>query len=291
MTLLTKKTTLMLIFSLTVLSTLLIEPCVAPITIPNKPKEGPEVVSVVIHNAPIWSPPVTNTNPYTGEVLSTQPGYSYHNGTLEMTIKNRPFTPYTDTNGNTINTYYCIFYSLPNDFYSGWRGYQHFSYDDSATLPFTVYQSDSDFTTIIFKYFVTVKPDNYGSFDGGFSFHGVVSFRIQTVEEGYFIRGKAYEGVGSAWTEFTITMPSHDPFKEKNPFGTFKPNIKPITVAPSTSNPNSLPTSEPARPPPSEPWTTYLLIIIIATVCITPLVIVAYRYSQRKPKPIRTIVV
>jgi len=267
----------------------LVEPCMAPVTVPVKPNGGPEVVSVVVHNNPVWRPPVIHTNPYTGEILSTDQGMSLSNGTVEVTIRNRPFTPYTDENGNTINTYYCIFYRLLTGYDYGWLGWHYVSPTTSGQLPITIYQSDSDYTTISFKYGSSLaSPDNYGSFGKDpFLMFGDVSFRIQAVEGGYFTYTgnygtSVYEGVGSEWSEFTISMPSHDPYREKNPSGTFKPNIKPTSIAPETSNPNNLPTSEPARPP--KLWTTYLLIIIITTVCFTPLVIVAYRYRQRKNK-------
>lgn len=265
---------------------LLVEPCVAPVTVPAKPKPGPEIVSVVVHNNPVWRPPITQTNPYTGEVLSTQRGMSLPNGTVEITIKNRPFTPYTDKDGNTINTYYCILYNRLDDRFSGWMGERvKIVGDREVFFPYALYQSDSDYTVITFKYGSSgASPDNYDSF--GKDTHGFfwdVSFRIQTVEEGYFDffdSYEVYEGVGSEWTEFAVAMPSHDSYREENPSGTFKPNFKPTSIVPETSNPNNLPTSEPARPP--ELWTTYVLAMAIVVVCFVPLVVVVCRYRQKK---------
>ena len=52
-------------------------------------------------------PPIYTTDPYTGEP-TTKPGYRIENNTIEITIKNQPFTPYTDTNGITYYLYYTV---------------------------------------------------------------------------------------------------------------------------------------------------------------------------------------
>jgi hypothetical protein len=144
-----KKFTLILIFTLTVSGLLLVEPCMAPVTVPTNSKSGPEIISVEIHNDPIWVPPVTTTHSYidmnTGEIINeeithTLSGYWKPNGSIVITVKNQPFTPYTDTNNNTINVYYTIFYKT-----------------DSPGLFWeqpciAVYQSDSKYTVITFAY-------------------------------------------------------------------------------------------------------------------------------------------
>jgi hypothetical protein len=56
-------------------------------------------------------PPSTTTtiDQYTGEkVTTTTPGYHIENKTIEITIKNQPFTPYTGTNGITYYLYYTV---------------------------------------------------------------------------------------------------------------------------------------------------------------------------------------
>jgi hypothetical protein len=271
---LSKKIVLMVLFFVTVLGLLLVGFCVAPVTVPAKPKAGPEIVSIEIHNDPIWKPPITVTDSYTGKVTFSEPGYWAKNGSIDITIKNSPFTPYTDRNGNTIKTYYCIFYK---NHFGVWLGDTYYSIE-----PITKYQSDSTYTVITFRY-------GENTILGGSS---DLSFRIQTVEEGYFIQNNwdvighsVFEGVGSMWTEFTITLPAHDRYSDNNPSGTFKPNIKTTSIAPSTSDPNNLPTLDPVNHPSQNPWLTYLL-IIIAVVCIVtiPLVIIAYQYGQRKNK-------
>jgi len=53
-------------------------------------------------------PPTYGIDPYTGENVTTQSGYHVENKTIEVTIKNQPFTPYTDTENNTVNLHYLV---------------------------------------------------------------------------------------------------------------------------------------------------------------------------------------
>ncbi len=45
-------------------------------------------------------------DPYTGQNRTINAGYHVDNRTLVFTIKNQPFAPYTDSNGNYIDLYY-----------------------------------------------------------------------------------------------------------------------------------------------------------------------------------------
>jgi hypothetical protein len=268
----------MMFFVLVVSCVFLIAPCIAPVTVSSNPNVGPEFVSVVIHNTPIWKPPVINTNPYTGEVTSSKPDYWVQNGTVEITIKNHPFSSYVDKNGNNINTYYCVFYKYASSSYvnSSWLGEY-----SNAGIPLTVYQSDSDYTIIVFKY---GEPTAVAGFTlGTFLFYeGAVSFRIQTVEDGYFERDPdgswIFEGVGSEWVEFTVTIPPHDPHSDTNFSGTSKPNIKPTSVAPSTSNTSNSPQQNPLQ-------SNLTIILVFVGIIAILLIVIAYLlYKQRKNK-------
>jgi hypothetical protein len=52
-------------------------------------------------------PPTYGKDPYTGNTIVTVGGYHVDNRTIDITIKNQPFTPYVDGN-NTINLFYNI---------------------------------------------------------------------------------------------------------------------------------------------------------------------------------------
>jgi len=77
----------------------------------------------------------TTTNPYTGEqTTTTTPGYRVENKTVEVTIKNQPYTTYTNADGYTCDLYYRIEY----------KG--HFS-DEWQNWGPEIVQSNSQYTT------------------------------------------------------------------------------------------------------------------------------------------------
>jgi len=50
--------------------------------------------------------PTSTINPYTGQNETTSSGGQVDNQTMKFTIKNQPFTPFTDSSGNYIGLYY-----------------------------------------------------------------------------------------------------------------------------------------------------------------------------------------
>jgi hypothetical protein len=80
---------------------------VTPTTVYAATKLATPQFSVKYVNHPYDIPPTTSTHPYTGEVTNT-PGYRIDNWTLEVTIKNQPFTSYTDKDGTEFNLYYNV---------------------------------------------------------------------------------------------------------------------------------------------------------------------------------------
>ena len=66
-------------------------------------------VRLVAH--PYDVPPTTTTtiDQYTGkEIVTTTPGYHVENKSIEITVTNQPFIPYTDAEGHLINLYYNV---------------------------------------------------------------------------------------------------------------------------------------------------------------------------------------
>jgi hypothetical protein len=75
------------------------------------PKPSVPEFTVKIVSYPYDVPPTTTTtvDPYTGkETVTTQPGYRVENKSIELIIKNQPFTPHTDTAGHMIDLYYNV---------------------------------------------------------------------------------------------------------------------------------------------------------------------------------------
>jgi hypothetical protein len=74
-----------------------------------KPSVPEFTVKLVAHPYDVPSTTTTTIDEYTGkEIVTTTPGYHVENKSIEITIKNQPFTPYTDADGNEINIYYNV---------------------------------------------------------------------------------------------------------------------------------------------------------------------------------------
>jgi hypothetical protein len=103
-------------------------------------------------------PPTYGIDQYTGKTIITQEGYHVENRSIQFTIKNQQFTPYTDPNGTQIGLYYNFrakgtygtewsYYPFaPNGGtthrYGGWFG------GDTSEYPEHLSQSNSEYTII-----------------------------------------------------------------------------------------------------------------------------------------------
>ena len=253
----------------------LVKSSVAPVTIPADPFGAPEIVSVVINHNPIWFPPIYSTNPYTGKVTETSPGRYLQTGTIDVTIKNRPFTPYTDKNGNYINVYYTFFIKDGGPI-DDWTYYLDNFGGNSGVPWYVVYQqSDSDYTVITLTY------DGSGSLNPGFftviGSGSIRSFRVQSVI-GYFYRdnenpyyNSVYEGEGSEWTQFTVAIPVSD---------------KPVTSTSTlSSNPGTTSPSDPSFLPVFSWVTLFVVIVVVFGVVVVLLGVMVYLFYSRQKKP------
>ena len=68
----------------------------------------PEILDISFSAHPYDVPPVTSIDPYTGKNITTQAGHRVENKTIDFTVKNQPFTPYTNAQGNYIGLYYQV---------------------------------------------------------------------------------------------------------------------------------------------------------------------------------------
>ena len=83
--------------------------------------------------------PTTTIDPYTGKNI-THPGYVLYYRTIEIKVRNQPFSPYTDANGNYINVYYNV--SFKGHYGDTWSHYPDSTYMDLFNA------SDSEYTVI-----------------------------------------------------------------------------------------------------------------------------------------------
>jgi len=105
----------------------------------SKPSVPQFTVKFVDSSYDVPSSSTTTVDQYTGEKTThTQPGYRVNQMKAEVTIKNQPFTAYTDENGNKINLYYTV--EVKGHFGEDWK---NFIIDYNATV-----QSKSGYTVM-----------------------------------------------------------------------------------------------------------------------------------------------
>ncbi|MGA3289942.1 MAG: hypothetical protein ABSD42_06885 [Candidatus Bathyarchaeia archaeon] len=90
---------LMLVLMLTVSATVIANLAYAQVSTPSVPQFTLQYV-----DRSYSIPPTYGTDPYTGKTIITNPGSYVDNRTIEVTIQNQPFTPYTS--GNYTNRLY-----------------------------------------------------------------------------------------------------------------------------------------------------------------------------------------
>lgn len=149
--------------------------------------------------APYNVPPAFRINPYTGENETLSVGYSGWIHHIEITVKNQPFNPYIDTNGNTVNIFYNV--SLKGHHQDVWGSYPTSTYENLFNA------SNSDCTVIQVE-------RGYPSIPIG----GKLDFRLEALI-GYYNYNRAPSGTeyvtgfsvieSSGWSNIqTITVPA-----------------------------------------------------------------------------------
>jgi len=83
-------------------------------------------------------PPTYGIDPYTGKNIMTQAGYHIQNKSIEITIKNQPFTSYRNENNSLVGLYY---YILVKGHFQDW-------YAGKPNVDRYIYRSDSEYTVI-----------------------------------------------------------------------------------------------------------------------------------------------
>ena len=180
-----------------------------------KPSIPEFTVKLVVH--PYDVPPTNSTriDPYTGEeTITIIPGYHVENKSVEITIRNQPFTDYKLDN-NHVNFFYNITYK--GHYEEDWRKYGHDSFIGGGFL-----QSDSENTVISFIEFPT---------------EGIIDIRVQA-QIGYYTSYRMpwevfeFNGEISGWSETqTLTIP---------------PPTEPPTSSPTVNHRDTSPPTSPA---------------------------------------------
>ena len=101
----------------------------------------PEFTVELVDNS--YDIPITYyTDPYTGETITNEGGH-VENKSIEVWIKNQPFTPYDDAEGHEVNLYYNV--RVKGHFEEDWSLPITFSGSDSADR---IPQSSSEYTVL-----------------------------------------------------------------------------------------------------------------------------------------------
>jgi len=143
-------------------------------------------------------------DPYTGKTVITEGGYFVQNKSIELSIKNQPFTPYTDANGNYVSMYYNI--SEKGHFGSDWYYYDTYqgywyNYDTYRFLE----ASNQSNTVLIFDF----NGNNDTSYEKPYCVNLVdfpdgsqVDFRVQ-----------AYVAYFTTASNLIIASPTYSPYR------------------------------------------------------------------------------
>lgn len=219
------------IFVLTASSVIMVKPAFAQ-SIP-KPSVPEFTLKFVDHSYDV--PPTYGIDQYTGKTVITQSGYHQENTSIEVTIKNQPFTAYTDASGHFISLYYNFtFKGHYGDKWSTYRDPHYWAYFNA---------SHSDYT-------VTSFPLESSEFSG-VSAGGQVDFRVEALI-GYQTTtmvptpwgpGYTYEFTGetSGWsntqtitidTNAPTTTPATSPSQSSTPSSSSSPIITPSPSIP-----------------------------------------------------------
>jgi hypothetical protein len=230
--------------------------------------------------------PTYSVDQYTGQKVVTEPSQHIDNRTIEITIQNQPFTPFTDISGNTINLLYSVRYkgSFGVEWVAmfgeraAWAGV----YDPYATWGYPTQDYSSQSTTIVFK-----LPWNIVD--------GCMDIQVEALE-GYTSK-VANESVGGAlWAVYEYPF-----FGEESGWSSTQTlNLANGSVTNSTPNPTVpvMPTTTPTStlmPTNSNingnsadsfgaPLSTYLIVIAVVVVLGVALVVLFLRRRSRVQK-------
>jgi len=196
-------------------------------------------------------PPVYEKNNYTGNYDMTKMGEREDNRTLEITIKNQPFTPFTDaSSGKAVNLFYNVRYK--GSFGQDWRSMFGERVDwltDNTFDPYLEYgypaqDSSSEYTTIVYHF-----PWNIVA--------GQMDIQVEALQ-GYTERGFNYEASNMLMTVYKYTFYGQESGWSTTQTITIgeETSMPPpsSTQAPSNStsitdgNPLPIPTSDPTQP-------------------------------------------
>lgn len=226
-----KKSQLLIVVTLTLLATLITYPVRAQNSTPAVPQFSLQYI-----DGSYYVPPTYTTNQYTGVTTMATAGYTVTNQTIDVTIQNQPFTPYSLANGTTIQLLYNV----------RCKGhYAQFTSDtDLGSYGIGDVQASTSATTVV----------SFNINDWGVPSGGQVDFQVQAfIGYNYFNEGECFtqnvvvDGESSWSNTQTITIGSESssttnsstPFLPSyptpTPYATYNPTPTPSPAYPTTA--------------------------------------------------------
>lgn len=196
-----------------------------------KPSTPEFTLTLITHPYDVAS--VTTTDPYTGKTKIIQEGYHVENKTIEVTIKNQPFIPYNDANGNYVMLSYNV--SLKGHYTDDWEYYP-------IAIKTPLKATTGEYTVVTFGIY---NPDIQYIFNINIPESGEIDFQVKSLIGYYIIKEVRYPVPGGPFYNITFVGQASD-----------WSNIQTISipdglVTTSTPNPTETPTS--TLPPDSSP--------------------------------------
>jgi len=159
-----KCTALVLLITCLVVSILMVF-SVTPTTVQAVSKPSVPEFSLQFVDNSYDVPPTFSKDPFTGETVMTKEGYHVDNRTIEVKIKNQPFTPYTDSQGNGSGLWYDIRWKGHFDDY--WQEYSS-GYGKHYLNAQHEYNSDGLWSEILSQYSTVTYVVGTNRADGQF---------------------------------------------------------------------------------------------------------------------------
>jgi hypothetical protein len=227
-----KSLTIAFVVMLAVSSLIIVESAYAqPITKPSVPQFTLNFV-----DASYIVPTTYSKDPYTGENV-THPSYFVENKTIEVTIKNQPFTRYS-SNGQIIDLYFNM--RTKGHYEENWTN----SYNIDDVYP---NQTNTEYTVLLFRsqgngYFL-ISNSAYSASHAGFyaPSNGQVDFQMEAMigsihrDASQFLAPWGFYGETSGWSNTqTITIPENSNSTSPLPNPTFPtptvPEVPSLTI-------------------------------------------------------------
>lgn len=221
--------------------------------------------------------PTYGYDEYTGKNVITEPSEHVDNRTIEIKIKNQPFTPFTDQNGNNINLLYNVQYK--GSFGQQWASMfgERSEWAGGAVDPYGTYgyptqDSTAQYTTISYS-----LPWNM--------VEGQMDIQVKALV-GYTTRAPDPARQHILWTVYKYTFYGEESGWSNTQTVKLGESGSILTPSPSTSNPTTTLTLMPTitnspRNPISVPLSTLIAVVTVFLAIIAALLLLLYRGHRK----------